>query len=242
MSIFRYTQECLDSAEGNLPLVVQDQTNRLVRPIGIRVFKNSVLEWISKAHPVTPILWTAPCIFYGLYAGITGFVGPMATLLWFVTGWLLWTLLEYVLHRFIFHLPVQTPKQKFRYFIMHGYHHDFPNDPLRLVAPPMLGWPLGVLVGSPYYVAFGPTRWMIVLAGTMSGYVVYDWTHYYSHHARPTTSLGRWFKRYHMQHHYADHDAHYGVSSPLWDLLFGTYRLRKKRTTGRSVESPPKTT
>ena len=107
----------------------------------------------------------------------------------------------------------------------HGYHHEFPRDPYRLVAPPFMSWPLALVIGTGYALGFG-ALWTPLFAGTVAGYLAYDWIHYYAHHARPKTRIGRFMQRYHLQHHYRDHDAHFGISCPLWDLVFGTYKVR----------------
>lgn len=65
-------------------------------------------------------------------------------------------------------------------------------------------------------------RWLAWFAGTVTGYIVYDWVHCYTHHCRPTKRIGKFIRRYHMEHHYRDHDSHFGISSPLWDYIFGT--------------------
>jgi sterol desaturase/sphingolipid hydroxylase (fatty acid hydroxylase superfamily) len=58
----------------------------------------------------------------------------------------------------------------------------------------------------------------------MTGYIAYDWVHYYTHHFHPRGGIGKWMRVYHLRHHYQDPDAHYGVSSPLWDVVFSTVR------------------
>src|SRR6185503_18592837 len=103
---------------------------------------------------------------------------------------------EYLLHRFLFHMRAETPEQKFRAFMVHGYHHEFPNDKLRLVAPPLMSWPIGLVVFLIYYYAFGVGTWWPVFAGTLTGYIAYDWIHYYTHHFRPRNRVGKWLKQY----------------------------------------------
>ncbi len=63
--------------------------------------------------------------------------------------------------------------------------------------------------------------------GLKAGYVAYDWTHYYTHHAKPKTALGKFLRRYHMRHHFENENRFYGISSPLWDLVFGTFFSRE---------------
>lgn len=195
------------------------------RPRAIRVFENAFLENVlASAHPLTPIVWFGPIIAYGLVRGSRAL--GLATLGLYVVGWLAWTLLEYLLHRFVFHRPPQTIEDRVRSFAVHGYHHEFPNDRLRLVAPPLMSWPLAVVVMGLYIGLLGPTIGLTLFAGTASGYIAYDWIHYYTHHFKPRNPLGRWLTRYHLLHHYDEswNTHRFGVSSPLWDFVFGTYR------------------
>ena len=228
MGFIGYTQECLDAAQGLWPASGDHEGHsRRERPRTIRVFKNGLLELTSKAHPVTPIVWFGPVIAYGLYTGGRGPFGVLGTFELFCAGLLAWTLLEYGMHRLFFHGLIRnahTPGRKFQAFMAHGYHHEFPDDPMRLVMPPMISWPLALAVGGLYRWALGPLAFMPALAGTMVGYISYDWIHYYTHHARPRTALGKWLRRYHMRHHFESGDSFYGISSPLWDVVFGTFR------------------
>src|SRR5215470_15024477 len=232
MAFPRYTQECLDAAQGKWPASggYHGENVRKNRPKFIRVFENDILEKVfARAHPITPIIWFGPFMAYGIYTGVvrTGVLGAVGL---FAGGWLAWTFLEYLLHRFLFHMGAETPEEKFRQFMAHGYHHEFPNDKLRLVAPPLMSWPLAVVVLVLYHFAFGSLMWA-VFAGTAAGYVAYDWIHYYTHHFKPSNPIGKWLKSYHLLHHFDELDGHgrYGVSSPLWDFVFGTYVPLKKK-------------
>lgn len=190
----------------------------------IRVLANPIAEaLIGRAHPVTPILWFGPVIVFGWYHALAAGRNLISTAALFLSGWLAWTLIEYLLHRVLFHMRARTPAGRLRVFLLHGYHHTYPNDRMRLVAPPLMSWPPAIVVALCYYAAF-PTAWAPIFAGTAAGYVAYDWVHYYTHHFRPRRGVGRWLRRYHMLHHYDDSAAYFGVSSPLWDLVFGTYR------------------
>ena len=63
----------------------------------------------------------------------------------------------------------------------------------------------------------------LTFAGLVLGYVWYDLTHYYLHHALPTTAMGKWLRKYHLVHHFKTPGVRYGITTPLWDLVFGTY-------------------
>jgi sterol desaturase/sphingolipid hydroxylase (fatty acid hydroxylase superfamily) len=241
MGLLDYTQECLDAAEGVLP---KDERGK--RPIRVQVFENKFLErWFAQAHPITPGVWFGWIVVYGLYLGFTTlslWQVPLA----FVGGVLITTLIEYFLHRFLFHKEPHTKKERFQHFILHGYHHEFPNDPMRLVLPPLGIWPVAALVGVIYYFVFGRYFWT-VYGGSALGYIAYDWIHYYTHHFNPKTGPGKWLKKYHMLHHFDSPRHRFGITSPLWDFVFGTYlpletswrRIEKARTTkpGQSTVS-----
>jgi sterol desaturase/sphingolipid hydroxylase (fatty acid hydroxylase superfamily) len=198
------------------------------RATSIRVFRNDVVERVfGRAHWVTPILWFGPVIAYGLLRARADGHGAPAIAGLFAAGWLAWTLIEYVLHRFLFHWRGRGRAAELRAFLIHGYHHEYPNDRMRLVAPPLMSWGPAALIALAWWALLGERHWAPVFAGTAAGYVAYDWIHYYTHHARPRWALGKWLRRYHMLHHHRDDDAYYGVSSPLWDLVFGTWRARK---------------
>jgi sterol desaturase/sphingolipid hydroxylase (fatty acid hydroxylase superfamily) len=201
-----------------------DAANRKKRE-GIRIFRNSMVEALfSKAHPVMPVVWTAPFMALGFYRGVVeGRSGAWGTFGLFLVGVLIWSLLEYVLHRGLFHWEGKGPSGKMLSFMLHGYHHEFPDDRMRLVAPPLMLFVLGAVVGVLHYLVFGGQYWAQVFAGVTVGYVAYDWTHYYTHHFHPRSGLGAWLRRYHLRHHFQEERARYGISSPLWDLVFRTY-------------------
>ncbi len=214
-----FTEELIETALGRNPRLRGKD-----RPKTIAVFKNAFVEHVlARAHWITPGVWFLPPAAYGMYRGFTSarYGWPMALGL-FALGWLIWSFIEYALHRFLFHALEPTEEHPERY-LAHAYHHDFPDDPMRLVMVPMGSWPLAVLFGALFRLAFGADHWMPAFSGAMVGYVGYDWIHYYTHHARPRGGVGKWLRMYHLQHHHDHRPARYGVSSPLWDLVFGTY-------------------
>jgi sterol desaturase/sphingolipid hydroxylase (fatty acid hydroxylase superfamily) len=63
---------------------------------------------------------------------------------------------------------------------------------------------------------------MATMAGLLTGYIAYDMTHYYTHHGKPRSRVGKYLKRYHLAHHHKEPDRLFGVSNPLWDVVFRT--------------------
>ncbi len=219
-----FTQRFLDAADGKLPEI---HGPRKLRPKTIDVLNFPIIEkYFGKAHWITPGLWFGPIMAWGLYRGWTDVAtGPLKTIGLFFTGWFILSFVEYCLHRWLFHMAAgDSPWGRVRAFLIHGYHHDFPEDEYRLVLPPLFIWPPAALVIIAYWFGTGPHLAPPLIAGSAVGYVAYDWVHYYTHHARPTSGVGKWLRRYHMVHHFKYPEACYGVSMPTWDLVFGTFK------------------
>ncbi|MCB9777668.1 MAG: sterol desaturase family protein [Alphaproteobacteria bacterium] len=210
------------------------------RSKGFQVLQNDFMEkWFGTSHWATPGLWFIPVISVCLWDGLHR---PEVTALHavggFVAGLLTWTFTEYWLHRWLFHLPpARNLFLREIQYVMHGYHHDFPDDPGRLVAPPALSWPLALVVGTLHWLLFGP-YWTVVFAGTVTGYLAYDWMHYYTHHAVPKSSIGKFMRRFHYEHHFGHAHSQFGLSSPLWDVVFRSFSttkaLKRDKKPGRS--------
>jgi sterol desaturase/sphingolipid hydroxylase (fatty acid hydroxylase superfamily) len=141
----------------------------------------------------------------------------------FLLGVLLWTLLEYLIHRYVFHYEPKTRLGKRLHYIIHGVHHDYPNDGRRLVMPPSISVPLAFLFYGAFLLIFARFA-SSAFAGLVFGYVCYDMLHYATHHFPMKRGAWLWLKQYHLRHHYKDDQVGYGISSPLWDYVFRTSR------------------
>ena len=194
----------------------------------VRLFKSDFWERFTHVHPIMPALVWIPVICFLIYQSIFTheIVGAKFALL-AVSGFLCWTLTEYLLHRFAFHFPAKSAAGKRFVYIMHGLHHDDPNDPTRLVMPPVPAIIYCVILYSFYSALLGPVDVKPFFAFFLIGYLGYDYIHYYVHHFIPTTPVGKYLKKYHMVHHFKDHNAKWGVSNPLWDYVFGTVEEKK---------------
>jgi dihydroceramide fatty acyl 2-hydroxylase len=186
-----------------------------------RMFENSLLDKVSRVHPAVPPIIFTPVIVFMLVLGLirgAGWWTPVELL----GGYLFWTLTEYWLHRIVFHFEPDHGIGARLHWIIHGVHHDHPNDPMRLVMPPSLSVPLSALFVLGFYAVLGDPAFLPFGAAFLAGYLGYDMLHYHVHHHRPTTELGKRLRELHMRHHFQDHDAGYGVSAPFWDHVFGT--------------------
>ena len=205
--------------------MAQERTARL--SASPPLFANRFLDFFSRVHPAVPALIFVPVIAGLVLAGVNGGTGAGETVLLVVGGFALWTLTEYWLHRKLFHWEPDNAIGRRMHFIIHGVHHDHPNDKLRLVMPPGASIPLAALFFGAFWLVFGAPTAYPLFAGFLIGYLAYDYTHYWLHHFVPKSKLGKQLREQHMRHHFQDHRFGFGVSSPLWDVVFGT--LPRKR-------------
>jgi sterol desaturase/sphingolipid hydroxylase (fatty acid hydroxylase superfamily) len=154
----------------------------------------------------------------------------------FVAGLFVWTLTEYLLHRFVFHYEPKTGWGKRLHFLMHGVHHDYPQDSKRLVMPPVISIPLAALFLGLFSLILPAGHVASTFAGFIFGYICYDEIHYATHHAPMKGKLGLWLKHHHVRHHYLDPDRGYGVSTPVWDYVFGTMYGEKEEISVEAKE------
>ncbi|MCB9679511.1 MAG: sterol desaturase family protein [Alphaproteobacteria bacterium] len=201
-------------------------------PESPRMFENDFIDGFSRIPAwVVPAIYV-PAVTAFVAVGAWSGVGPLALAAQLAVGWLVWTLMEYWLHRTLFHWVPDTSWGESFHFYLHGVHHTWHLDKLRLVMPPAVSISLGIAFFS---VAWGvaqalapwldPTWVWAYFAGKMLGYMVYDLAHYYVHHFTPRTRVGKLLRKHHMAHHHNArfHDRKYGVSTTLWDHVFGTY-------------------
>jgi dihydroceramide fatty acyl 2-hydroxylase len=199
----------------------QSQTRTDVLRASPPMFESRLLDSLSRVHPSVPVLIFVPAIV-ALAAWELSRQGVAVSIGLAAGGYALWTLFEYWLHRLVFHFEPRQGLGARLHWIIHGVHHDHPNDPLRLVMPPAVSVPLGALVFGLLYLIFGSAYAPGVGAGFFAGYLVYDMTHYYLHHFRPRGPLGRMLRERHMRHHFQDETRGFGISAPYWDEVFGT--------------------
>jgi sterol desaturase/sphingolipid hydroxylase (fatty acid hydroxylase superfamily) len=185
------------------------------------MFDSRLLDALSRVHPAVPVMIFLPGIVALTAWGLQRESVPVAVALT-AGGYALWTLFEYWLHRIVFHFEPEKGLGARMHWIIHGVHHDHPNDPLRLVMPPAVSVPLGALVFALLYLLFGSRYAPTLGAGFFVGYLVYDMLHYYLHHFRPRGRVGRMLRERHMRHHFQDETRGFGISAPYWDEIFGT--------------------
>jgi len=200
-------------------------------PEPVRLFKSDFLEFFTHIHPAVVVaIWLPVSIYFLVRAIILRPAGASAVHIpiGFATGVFAWTLAEYLLHRFVFHFRPRTPGQERLTFLFHGIHHLQPQCKTRLVMPPAVSLPLAfVTYGLMYLILaalLGASQWIApVFSGFVIGYLCYDLTHYATHHLPMKGSYLKYLKKHHMLHHFKTPEQRFGVSSPVWDFVFGTW-------------------
>lgn len=187
----------------------------------IRMFKNDFLESLSKVRFYVPLIVYVPVIGFLFWKAIIDLQMPVLNFAgWFLLGLAIWTITEYILHRYVFHFEPEAEWGKKIHFIFHGVHHDYPNDAKRLVMPPSASIPMAL----GFYFLFDrilPTTTVYpFFSGFMIGYLFYDMVHYALHHANFKSGFWKKLKHHHMLHHYSDSTKGYGVSWTFWDHIF----------------------
>ena len=185
-----------------------------------RLFDNPILDKLSR------VPWWVP-LFYLPVAGWLVWKGAaalpvLATVGLFVLGYLLWTLSEYIFHRWLFHTEFPGTFGARIHFLLHGVHHVHPSDPLRLVMPLLMSLPLMTLAYVVISALFPAPYSLVIAGGFLCGYVLYDEIHFHLHHRTPRTKVEQTLRRLHLLHHFRDPERGYGVSAPWWDYAFGT--------------------
>jgi sterol desaturase/sphingolipid hydroxylase (fatty acid hydroxylase superfamily) len=191
----------------------------------VRLFKNPVLEALTHVHPSIPFVLWIPVVLYFMNLTLTTTSMTVASSLIFAAlGVVFWTLTEYAMHRYVFHFEAKSKAGQYLVFLFHGIHHDDPQDPTRLVMPPVVSIALAIPFYYFFKLVFGGEACMPFFAGFIAGYLVYDYIHFATHHFMFKSKWFKTLKENHMKHHYMAKPGKWGVSSPLWDLVFGTYK------------------
>jgi sterol desaturase/sphingolipid hydroxylase (fatty acid hydroxylase superfamily) len=202
-----------------------------------QLFKNDYLEMLTKTHPL--VIWGMylPIMAYMLYhSGFHLDFSFSHILVTFLGGMLFWTFFEYIAHRFIFHWVAESPRAQKIVYVMHGNHHHFPRDRERLFMPPV---PSLIIAGLLFFIMFAIMRQnaFMFFPGFILGYLMYGSMHYAIHAWNPPFKWMKPLWRNHHLHHYKNEHQGFGVSTTIWDRVFGTmFDLRKEKEDKEKVK------
>lgn len=196
-----------------------------------QLFKNPILEKLTHTHISMPLIIfsviSAALIYYGIIE--KGFETPQMILLFFA-GLFFFTFVEYIMHRYLYHIPATSERKQKISYTMHGVHHDYPKDKSRLAMPPVLSLIVSTVLFIIYRVVLGDYVFGF-LAGFLIGYAGYLAVHYSVHAFKVPSNFLKVLWHHHSIHHYREPDRAFGVSSPLWDHIFRT--MPRKNPRGR---------
>ena len=201
-----------------------------------QLFKNQYLEYLTKTHPL--VIWGmyTPVLLYFPFLAITRFlISPLTVAGFFLFGMLFWTFTEYIMHRFVFHHHPKTERTRKFVYIMHGNHHEYPRDKQRLFMPPVPSIILASAFFGLFFLALG-TKAFAFFPGFMLGYLLYGSMHYAIHAWNPPFKWMKGLWRNHHLHHYKHGNLGFGVSSTIWDFVFGTLYDRKENMSKEAVK------
>jgi 4-hydroxysphinganine ceramide fatty acyl 2-hydroxylase len=195
---------------------------------GGKLFENAFLERLTHTHIAVPLtIFYGTALFLIIYTLYLGLISAGASIGLFAGGLIFFTLVEYLVHRYAFHVEPTTPgREKFQYTV-HGIHHDYPKDTSRLAMPPMLSILLATLFFLIYRYTMG-NYGLPFASGFMAGYASYLCIHYIVHAYVPPKNFFKILWIHHAIHHYQQPERAFGVSSPLWDLIFRTMPVKKE--------------
>jgi len=202
-----------------------------------KLFESHYLEMLTKTHPLVIWFLYMPLILFMLgfaHIRLEFSIGYMAII--FFGGMLGWTLFEYVMHRFVFHFVADSPRAQRIIYVMHGNHHEYPRDKERLFMPPVPSLIIASIVFYLVKLAMGNNVFMF-FPGFVFGYLIYGTMHFAIHAWNPPYKWMKPLWRNHHLHHYKNERQGFGVSTTLWDRIFGTmFDLSKEKEDKEKVK------
>ncbi len=161
------------------------------------------------------------------WVAATGTVGPIAAAICLSAGLFTWTLMEWSLHR-LMHVDVKARALNWLQFKAHLRHHAHPRDLPRSIARLRVTIPVTIFILGTSYLTLGTLELaMLFTSGVMMGYLAYETTHLIAHLRWKIPVLSA-LSKYHLRHHFGNNQRGFGVTSPLWDWVFGTLPKRRK--------------
>ena len=198
-----------------------------------RLFDNPILDKLSRVPWWVPLFYL-PVAAWLIWTGAAA-LPALTTIGSVLLGYVLWTLSEYVCHRWLFHTEFPGAFGARIHFLLHGVHHVHPSDPLRLVMPLLMSLPLMTLAYVVISALFPAPYTFVIAGGFLIGYVQYDEIHFHIHHRTMRTPWELWLRKLHLLHHFRDPLRGYGVSAPWWDYVFGTGYTKTDRPGDKAV-------
>lgn len=202
------------------------------------IYPNQKAPDLFRSRFFNILTWSHPALIFGMYIVLSvvaiyvyhvTFGATVSQIsIYFLLGLLSWTLAEYILHRFIYHKIKDASYDSGFQYMFHGIHHAYPNDKSKTVLPPLPSIIIAALFFGLFYLLLGENA-LAFSPGFVIGYSIYMWIHTVIHRLPMPERFNFWWK-HHGIHHYQQHDRAFGVSTPLWDYVFGTMPEKGRKT------------
>jgi sterol desaturase/sphingolipid hydroxylase (fatty acid hydroxylase superfamily) len=203
-----------------------------------QLFQNPILEIFTKSNPI--LIW---CMYLAIIAYFLNYsvvhysYGFKVMFIVFSAGLKCWSLFEYLMHRFVFHWISSNPLLEKTTYLLHGNHHHFPRDKQRLFMPPLPSLLMSSSLFGITYLLAGSYAFLF-FPGFILGHLFQASLHYAIHAGPPPF---KWLKplwRNHHLHHYTNEEKGFGITSTIWDHLFGTaFNQKKYKEDGAKVKA-----
>jgi sterol desaturase/sphingolipid hydroxylase (fatty acid hydroxylase superfamily) len=152
-------------------------------------------------------------------------------------GLLTWGLYEYATHRWVLHREPRENGFNLPGNLTHLTHHEHPQSLERLNVQLSESVPVCVVYCLIAWAVTGSWKSMTHLyTGLIAGYFFYEYLDFQAHHGLSRSRFIGYFRKYHLLHHHYDAKVRYGVTSPLFDLIFGTYHLKERTNPQRRTQ------
>lgn len=203
-----------------------------------QIFQNKWLEMLTFTSPLESSLTSWSIAAISVWIGLSFWPHNTAAqaAIWTGIGLVSWSLAEYLLHRYLFHLPETAFRGSKRFtYLIHGVHHEYPNDASRTLMPFVPKLIFSVVFLGLFTLILG-SKGPFFSAGFMLGYYFYSMMHYAIHRYKAPSFLRGLWTHHHLHHHLHD-DKAFGVSSTLWDRIFNTMPPKYPNGSGKEVKA-----
>jgi sterol desaturase/sphingolipid hydroxylase (fatty acid hydroxylase superfamily) len=193
------------------------------------IFENKLLDRLTRTHIAVPVscffIYAAALLYYTKTATSLGNLQVVGL---FFGGWLFFTWAEWQIHKRLYHMKLKSEKAQDLAYKFHGIHHEYPKDKKRLAMPPVASISIATILLFLFELVLDIYSFSF-LAGFLVGYAMYLLVHYTVHIFRPPNNFLKALWTFHAIHHYQNPEILFGVSSPLWDYVYGTLPDKKEK-------------
>ena len=207
-----------------------------------RMYENKFMEKISSTPIYIPqSMWVIMILVFIWLSFTNTSMGFIEIVILMFSGAFVWTFLEYMIHRYVYHAETESERFQNVQIKMHLFHHHYPKDPDRLAMPPVPGLILASVFFGIFYLILGEKA-IAFFPGFIFGYLLYITLHYFQHRWK-SPKYKPWQKlwAHHKAHHYSNPYSAFGVSTRLWDWIFGTMPKKsnlKRKAQKVSIDEP----